>query len=195
MELNLRCGKVSLSLNPKKFQFKVKKVTWIGQLLNRSVITPRPFRLRATAGMNPLQDAEGVQRFLGMCNCLSRFTPDLADTVRPATELILCSVTVLWHNKVLTQPKVRRTANTTIDTEAEFFQVNKPCALQMGAIDTVTGPGALLKDDQLLTVFTSSTLSGAKVNYVSNENECLAAALACIYEVLSVFVPKARMMW
>ena len=31
--LMLRCRDVNLKLNPRKFQFKVKQVTWIGHLL------------------------------------------------------------------------------------------------------------------------------------------------------------------
>ena len=43
----LRCREVNLKLNPKKFQFKVKQVTWMGHLLSSTGITPHPDRVQA----------------------------------------------------------------------------------------------------------------------------------------------------
>ena len=85
--LMLRCREVNLKLNPKKFQFKVTQVTWMGHLLSSSGITPHPDRVWAIVDMNPPQDVKGVQRFLGMCNYLSHFMPNLAEIVKFLTEL------------------------------------------------------------------------------------------------------------
>ena len=62
----LRCRAANLKLNPKKFQFTVKQVTWMGHLISSSGITPHPDRVRAIVDINPPQDVKGVQRFLGM---------------------------------------------------------------------------------------------------------------------------------
>ena len=52
--LMLRCREVNLKLNPKKFQFKVKQVTWMGHLLSSTGITPHPDRVQAIKDMTPL---------------------------------------------------------------------------------------------------------------------------------------------
>ena len=43
--LMFRCCEVNPKLNPKKFQFKVKQLTWMGHLLSSSGITPHPDRV------------------------------------------------------------------------------------------------------------------------------------------------------
>ena len=69
--LMLRCRDVNLKLNPKKFQFKVKKVTWMGHLLSGAGVTSCPHRAQSIKDMTPPNGVKGVQRFLGMCNYLS----------------------------------------------------------------------------------------------------------------------------
>ena len=94
--LLLRCQEVNLKLNPKKFQFKVEQVTWMGHLLSSNGIAPHPDRVQAIVDMNAPEDVKGVQRFLGMCNYLSKFTPNLAEVVKPLTELTHINAVWSW---------------------------------------------------------------------------------------------------
>ena len=66
----LRCREVNFKLNPRKFQFKVKHVIWMGLLLSSNGTTPHPDQVQAIKDMTPPLDVKGVQRFLGMCNYL-----------------------------------------------------------------------------------------------------------------------------
>ena len=59
----------------------------------------------------------------------------------------------------------------------KFFDVNKPCVLQVDASDTGVG-GALLQDGQPVD-FTTSTLSATEVNYAAIKKEGLAIKVAC----------------
>ena len=174
--LMLRCREVNLKLNPKKFQFKVKQITWMGHLLSSGGITPHPDRVRAIVDMTPPQDVKGVQRFLGMCNYLSRFAPNLAEIVKPLTGLTHVDAVWSWSSQ---HDKAFKTAKSLIAnaTTLKFFDVKKPCVLQVDASDTGLG-GALLQDGQPVA-FTSSTLSAAEVNYAPIEKECLAIKVAC----------------
>ena len=141
--LMLRCCKVNLKLNPKKFQLKV---TWMGHLLSSSGITPHSDRVRSIVDMNPPQDVKGVQRFLGMCNYMSRFTPNLAEIVKPLTELTHVNAVWAWssqHEKAFSAAKSLIANATTL----KFFDVNKPCVLQVDASDKGLD-GALLQDGQ-----------------------------------------------
>ena len=174
--LMLRCKEVNLKLNPKKFQFKVKEVTWMGHLLSGNGVAPHPDRVQAIVDMNPPQDVKGVQRFLGMCNYLSRFTPNLAEIVKPLTELTHVNAVWSWssqHDQAFKEAK-RVIANATT---LRYFDVNKPCVLQVDASDTGLG-GALLQEGQPVA-FTSSTLSATEINYAPIEKECLAIKVAC----------------
>ena len=144
----MRCQEVNLKLNPKKFQFKVEQVTGMGHLLSSNGIAPNPDRVQATVDMNPPQDVKWVQRFFCMCNYFSRFTPNLAEVVKPLTELT--HVNGAWS-----------------------WSVKNPCVLQVDASETGLG-GALLQDGEPVA-FISSTLSAAEVNYAPIEKECLAS--------------------
>ena len=154
----------------------MKQVTWIGQLLSSNGITPHPGRVQAIKDMNPPQDVKGVQRFLNMCNYLSRFTPNLAEIVKPLTELTHVNAVWSWSSQ---HDKAFKRAKSLIANAAtlKFFDVNKPCVLQVDASDTGLG-GALLQDGQPVA-FTSSTLSATEVNYTPTEKECLAIKVAC----------------
>ena len=74
--------------------------------------------------------------------------------------------------------KAFQTAKSLIANAAtlKFFDVNKPCVLQVDASYTGLG-GALLQDGQ--PAFTSSILSVTEVNYAPIEKECLAMKVAC----------------
>ena len=61
-------------------------------------------------------------------------------------------------------------------TKLKFFDVNKPCVLQVDGNGTGLG-GALLQDRQPVA-FTSLTLSATEVNYAPIEKECLAIKIA-----------------
>ena len=132
--------------------------------------------VRATVDMNPPQDVKGVQRFLGMRNYLSRFTPNLSETVKPLTELTHVDAVWSWssqHDKAFSSAKSAIANATTL----KLFDVNRPCVLQVDASDSDLGE-ALLQDGQPVA-FTSSTLSPTEVNYAPIEKECLAIKVAC----------------
>lgn len=167
---------VNLKLNPNKFQFKVKQVTWMGHLLSSNGITSHPDRVQAIKDVTPPQDVRGVQRFLGMCSYLSCFTLNLAEVVKLLTELTHGNAVWSWSSQY---DKAFKTAKSVIAnaTTLKFFDVNKPCVLQVDASDTGLGD-ALLQDGQPVA-FTSSTLSATEVNYAPIEKECLAIKVAC----------------
>ncbi|XP_068717040.1 uncharacterized protein [Montipora capricornis] len=96
--------------------------------------------------------------------------------VKPLTELTHGSAVWSWSSQ---HDKAFKTAKSLIANAAtlKFFDVNKPCVLQVDASDTGLG-GALLQDGQPVA-FTSSTLSATEVNYAPIEKECLAIKVAC----------------
>ena len=178
MELNVavpRCES-QVKINAKKFQFKVKQVMWMGHLLSSTGVTSHPYRVQDIKDMTPPHDMIGVQRFLGMCNYLSRFTPNLEQVVKPLTELTHGNAIWSWSSQ---HDKAFETAKSLIANAAtlKFFDVNKPCVLQVDALDTGLG-GALLQNDKPVA-FTSLTLSATEVNYAPVEKECLAIKVAC----------------
>lgn len=186
--LMLSCRDVNLKLNPRKFPFKVKQVTWMGHFLSSSGITSHPDRVRAFVDTNPPQDVKGIQRILDICNYLSRFTPNLAEIVKPLTELSQIGVVWSWsakHDIVFDTDKSVIANATTL----RLFDVNKACVLQVDASDTGLGED-LLQDGQPMA-FNSSTLSATEVNYAPIAKERLSIERS-MYEVLLVSVWEER---
>ena len=110
----------------------------MGHLLSSNGITSHPDRVQTIKDMIPRQDVKGVQRFLGVCNYLSSFTPNLAEIVKPPTELTHRNAVWSWssqHDKAF-KPAKSLIANATT---LMFFDVNKPCVLQVDASDTGLG--------------------------------------------------------
>ena len=117
----LRCRAANLKLNPKKFQFKVKQVTWMGHLISSSGITRHPDGVRAIVDMNAPQDVKGFSGSL------------FPEIVKPLTELT--HVDAVWssqHDKAFSSAKSAITNATTV----KLFDVNKPCVLQVDASDS-----------------------------------------------------------
>ena len=117
-----------------------------------------------------------------MCNYLSRFTPNLAETVKPLAEQTHRNAVWPWSSQ---HDRAFKTAKSLIANAAtlKFFDVNKPCVLQVDASDPGLG-GALLQDGQPVT-FTSSTLS-ATVNYAPRNLKGMSGHQSCLYKVLPV---------
>ena len=74
-----KCSDYDLHLSAKKLQFKATSVTSITEM-------PRP------------EDKAGVQRFLGMCQYLSKFCPNLSASVLPLRELTKQDAAFIWSN-------------------------------------------------------------------------------------------------
>ena len=176
MELNVAVSRSESQVKPQEISVQSEASYLDGPSPYGNGITPHPDRVQAIKDMTPPQDVKGVERFLGMCNYLSPFTPNLAEIVKPLTELTHGNAVWSWSSQ---HDKAFKTAKSLIAnaTTLKFFDVNKLCVLQVDASDTGLG-GALLQDGQPVA-FTSSTLSATEVNYAPIEKECLAIKVAC----------------
>ena len=76
-----------LRLPTRKNQFKSSSVSLMGQRLTSEEVKPDPSKVAAIIGMPTQADKAAVQRFLGMCQYLSRFCQNLSQTVLPFRDL------------------------------------------------------------------------------------------------------------
>ena len=109
----------------------------MGHLLSGSGIAPDPDRVQAIVDMKPPQDVKWVQSFLGMCNYLSRFTPNLAEIVQPLTELTHINAVWSWSSQ---NDQAFKSSKRVIENATTFkFLIIKPCVLQEDASYTGLG--------------------------------------------------------
>ena len=89
---------MTYDISAKKLQFKSPSVTFMGHKLTDNGVEPDPDKVAAITGMPKPTDKAGVQRFLGMCQYLSKFCHNLSETVLPLRDLTKEDSVFLWSN-------------------------------------------------------------------------------------------------
>ena len=130
-----------------------------------------PAKVTAITEMARPTSKTGVQRFLGMCQYLSKFTPNLSERVLPLRKLTKQDAKFIWAN---THKSAFQTAKELIATTTvlRYYDVTKPVTLQVNASEEAIGV-ALLQEGQPVC-FTSDCLDSTEKNYAQIEKECLA---------------------
>lgn len=116
-------------------------------------------------------DKAGVQRFLGMCQYLSKFCHNLSETVLPLRDLAKETPELLWsknHENALSSAKNLLASATVL----RYYDPIIPVTPQVDASEDAIG-GALLQNDQPVC-FTTHALTSTEKNYAQTEKECLA---------------------
>ena len=132
----------------------------------------RASKVSAITKMPRPEDKAGVQRFLGMCQYLSKFRPNLSTSVLPLRELTKEDAAVIWSNM---HESAFHAAKELISkaTALRYYDPSLPVTLQVDAID-----GVPLQQDQPVCS-TPHTLSNTEKQYAQIEKECLAI-IPCI---------------
>ena len=168
-----KCSNDDLPLSAKKLQFKSPSVTFMGHKLTEKGVEPNPAKVFAITEMPTPTDKSGVQRFLGMCQYLSKFCHNLSETVRVLKDLTKEDSAFLWSNN---HENAFNSAKNLIAsaTASRYYDTTLPLTLQVDASEDAIS-GVLLQNDQPVC-FTSHTLNSTEKNYAQIEKECLAIA-------------------
>ena len=91
-------------------------------------------------------DKAAVQRFLGMCQYLSKFCRNLSETVLPLRDLTKQDAVIVWSN---THENSFNSAKELIAlvTFVRYYDPSPPVTLQVDASENVIG-GELLQDNR-----------------------------------------------
>lgn len=166
-----RCRDHDLQLSAKKLQFKVSSVTFMRHKLTDKGVEPDPSKVEAIKEMPRPADKVAVQRFLGTCQYLSKFCPNLPETVLPLRGLTKQDAVFLWsdtHENAFKSAKELITSATAL----RYYDPSAPVTLQVDASENAIG-GVRLQDNQPVC-FTLHTLDATERNYAQIEKECLA---------------------
>ena len=75
----MKCARdKNLKFNPYKIQFKLSKITFLGQVISDQGVEPDVRKIKAISDMLPPTDKQGVMRFCGMVTYLNTFCPILS---------------------------------------------------------------------------------------------------------------------
>ena len=143
----------------------------MGHVLTDKGVAPDPSKVSAIQEMPKPVDRNRVQRFLGMCQYLSKFCPKLSKIVLPLRDLTRVNVEFIWtdvHESAFKSAKDLIASSTIL----QYYDVTLPVILQVDASDEAIG-GVLLQNGKPVC-FTSHPLDSTERNYAQIEKECLA---------------------
>ena len=86
----------NLKLNYEKCCLRQSSVPYMGHIISDKGLQPDPEKVKAITGMPPPTDKEGVRRFLGLVQYLSRYIPNLSKVDAPLRILLQSDVQFTW---------------------------------------------------------------------------------------------------
>ena len=98
MEVFQHLQAAGVTLNKANCEFTQNQVTFLGQIVNHSGISPDPEKVRAAYEFPAPRNIRGICRFLRMVNQLSTFSPHLSHKTKPLRELLKKDRAWLWSD-------------------------------------------------------------------------------------------------
>ena len=92
----LRLQEAGLTLNQGKCQFTQSEVKFLGRVIDHSGVRPDPDKVMAIQKVWVPSSVIDIRRFLGMVNQMSKFSPNIADTIKPLRELLNKGNSWVW---------------------------------------------------------------------------------------------------
>lgn len=106
--------KHGVTLNREKCEFSKDKVKFLGQIIEGSIITPDPNKIKAVREMYRPTSVLELRVFLGMVNHLSKFAPHMSDKTKPLRDLLSTKSHWLWD---FPQEKAFQTIKETLGSD------------------------------------------------------------------------------
>ena len=176
-----RLHDTGLTLNLQKCQFSQSEVKFLGQVVNKDGIHPDPDKVRAIQEVQPPKTVSDTRRFLGMCNHLSKFAPNLAEKTKPLRELLNKHNQWTWEEpqrKAFAEVKQALVTSPVLS----LFDQNRETVVSADA--SSYGIGAVLlqrqPEGELKPIsYISRSLTPTEQRYAQIEKEALAFTWAC----------------
>ena len=174
-----RCVDNGFTLSSKKFKIG-NAVQFAGYIVSDKGISPSPKRLEAISAFPVPKDISALRSFLGLCNQLAMFIPNLASLSSGLRELLKKDVVFQWlpeHDKVFEDVKralVRTLAIHHFDPKLHTKLVTD--ASKLNGVGFILVQTASVYSNIPVSVLQcgSRSLSDAERNYSTIELECLA---------------------
>lgn len=166
-----RCREKGIKLNKEKLRLRLPAVPYMGHLLTDEGLKADPAKIAAISQMDRPKDVMGVQRLIGTVNYLTRFLPNLADTLQPFRQLTRKGIEFCWtadHDEAFRRLKEALT-NTPV---LRYFDPQLETTVQCDA--SQSGLGAALMQRGQPVAYASRALTATEQNYAQIEKELLS---------------------
>ena len=166
-----RCKENGIKLNLPKSKIKCKEMLFSGHQITSDGLKADDTKVKDILDMPKPQNVHDVQRLNGMINYLSRYLPNLSDTMKPIRQLT--NKDVDWHwNKEQDDAFDKIKKMITSAPVLTYYRPELPLILQCDASDTGIGV-AILQDGKPLA-YASKALTDTETRYAVIEKEMLA---------------------
>ena len=162
--------KAGLTLNKQKCHFFQSQVKFLGQIVDKHGIRPDPAKVHAIQAVEAPKNVSNIRRFLGMCNHLSKFAPNLAEKSKQLCELLNKSNQWVWEGVLVTSPVLSlfdQSRETVVSADASSYR--------LGAVLLQRQPDGEFKPISYI----SRSLTPTEQRYAQIEKEALAFTWAC----------------
>ena len=179
-EVMSRIKQSGLQLNRAKCKFCVTQIAFLGHVLSGDGVYADPRKISAIIDMPAPQNKTELQRFLGMCNYLGKFMPNLSDTTVPLRNLLENDTP--WHFESEQQNAFKKLKEMVTSTPVlKYFNPKDP--IKVTCDSSKFGLGAVLEQKEegswKPVAFASRSLSQSEQNYAQIEKEALSVLFAC----------------
>ena len=146
-----RCTEKNIKLNKEKSVFRATELHFLGHLVTNQGLKPDPEKVSAIRDMPAPTDVDGVNRFVGFVNYLSRFLPSLSDILEPIRQLARQDVP--WHWTPAQQSALDKIkAMVTQENILAFYNPQEDLVIQCDASNKGIG-AALLQNDRPIAYY------------------------------------------
>ena len=176
-----RCREHNFILSQKKFEIG-SSVEFAGHVINAEGVFPQGNKLQGIQDFPPPTNLTQLRSFIGMCNQLQSFSPNLANLVSPLLPLLKVGEQFQWlpeHQTAFNSIKTKLAKNLAL----HHFDPSIPTSLITDA--SIAGLGFALiqtptSGNPRIIQCGSRTLIPAEKNYATIELEALAIAWAIL---------------
>ena len=159
----------NLKLNFDKCQIRQKRVMYVGHLVTSKGLQADPDKIKAVAEMPAPTDKEGVKRFLGFVQYLSKFIPNLSDVDAPLREVTKTGLLFHW-DKPQQESFDKLKKLCTQHPVLAYYDLNKELTIQCDASSFALG-GVLMQNGNPIIAYTSRAMTDTEQRYAQIEKE------------------------
>lgn len=139
-------------------------------------VKPDPTKVQAVGNMEEPKNRKDLERFLGMCNYLSKFIPNYSIITEPLREIMKKNSSFKWDcNQVQAFNNLKKVLCESHCLA--YFNTNKSITLSVDSSSTALG--CVVMQDSKPVAYGSRSLTNAERNYCQLEKEMLAVVFGC----------------
>ena len=171
-----RCAEKNIVLNEDKQQTGLTEITFHGHRITKDGVKADEAKVQAIRDIPAPTDIAGVQRLCGMVHYMSRFLPDLAETIEPIRALTRKDTPFVWSMKRESAFDILK-RNLSESLRLAYFDVSKEIVIQVHSSEH--GIGAVLLQEGRPVEYASRALTLSERNWAQIEKKALSV-LNCI---------------